>query len=53
MNCIIVYDEPLARQGIELLVNKTKDLELIGSFSNAATASEFADTSALSLSNGI
>ncbi|HTI92836.1 MAG TPA: LytTR family DNA-binding domain-containing protein [Puia sp.] len=41
MNCIIVDDEPLAREGIELLVNKTEGLKLIGSFSNANAASKF------------
>jgi len=41
MNCIVIDDEPLARDGIEILVNKTKGLKLIGSFSNTSTATEF------------
>jgi len=39
MNCIIVDDEPLAREGIQLLIDKTKGLKLSGSFSNAHAAS--------------
>src|SRR5690242_1398747 len=34
MNCIIIDDEPLAREAIELLINETDDLDLIGSFSS-------------------
>jgi two-component SAPR family response regulator len=41
MNCIIVDDEPLAREGIRLLIVKTKGLKLSGRFSNANAASEF------------
>ena len=41
MNCIIVDDEPLAREGIRLLVDKTKDLVLLNSFSNANAAGKF------------
>ena len=41
MNCIIVDDEPLAREGIRLLVDKTKELVLLNSFSNANAAGKF------------
>lgn len=41
MNCIIVDDEPLAREAIEMLIEKTSDLALLGSFNSAATASKF------------
>ena len=41
MTCIIVDDEPLAREAIQLLVEKIKDLQLLGSFNSANTASKF------------
>lgn len=41
MNCIVVDDEPLAREGIISLVAKTKELKLLGSFSSANAASNF------------
>ncbi|UPT70446.1 MAG: LytTR family DNA-binding domain-containing protein [Flavobacterium sp. JAD_PAG50586_2] len=41
MNCIIVDDEPLGREAIEMLIEKTPDLTLLGSFNSAATASKF------------
>ncbi|SEP40386.1 LytTR family DNA-binding domain-containing protein [Mucilaginibacter sp. OK283] len=41
MNCIVVDDEPLAREAIQLLVEKTKDLHLLGSFNSANAASKF------------
>src|ERR1700754_1482271 len=41
MNCIIVDDEPLAREGIRLLVEKNKELLLVNSFSNANAAGKF------------
>jgi len=41
MNCIIIDDEPLARQGMRLLVDKTSQLTLLGSFSNAEAAGKF------------
>ncbi len=41
MNCIIVDDEPLAREGIRLLVDKTKELVLLNSFGNANAAGKF------------
>lgn len=41
MICIIVDDEPLAREAIEMLIEKTQNLILVNSFNSAATASEF------------
>src|SRR5882672_245230 len=41
MNCVIVDDEPLAREAIELLIDKTKELNLLDSFNNANAASVF------------
>jgi DNA-binding LytR/AlgR family response regulator len=41
MNCIIVDDEPLARQGMELLIANIPSLQLLGSFSNPLAAADF------------
>ena len=41
MNCIIVDDEPLAREAIELLVEETNQLKLIGTFNSAIAAAKF------------
>lgn len=41
MNCIIVDDEPLAREAIELLVESDAHLKLLGTFNNALSASKF------------
>lgn len=41
MTCIIVDDEPLARQGMELNIANVSSLQLLGSFSNALAASDF------------
>ena len=41
MNCIIIDDEPLAREGIQLLIDETRDLQLLGSFGNTQTAAAF------------
>ncbi|MEL5893485.1 LytTR family DNA-binding domain-containing protein [Bacteroides sp. GD17] len=41
MNCIIVDDEPLAREAIELLVKDITYLSLTGTFNNAASAAGF------------
>ena len=41
MNCIIVDDEPIARKGIERLVENIVSLELLGSFENAEVAANF------------
>lgn len=41
MNCIIIDDEPLARDAIEILIDQTENLTLVGSFSNPELASVF------------
>lgn len=41
MNCIIVDDEPLAREGISSLIENFPMLHLKGSFNNAFSANEF------------
>lgn len=41
MTCIIVDDEPLARQGMEMNIAQVSSLQLLGSFSNAMAASDF------------
>lgn len=49
MNCIIVDDEPLAREAIELLVKDIPYLSLAGSFNNALTATRFMEEHAVDL----
>lgn len=41
MNCIIVDDEPLAREAIQMLIDQTTQLKLVGSFSGADSATKF------------
>lgn len=41
MKCIIVDDEPLAREGMELNVQDVSYLDLVGQFSNASDANTF------------
>lgn len=41
MTCIVVDDEPLARQGMELNIAHVSTLELFGSFGNALAAGDF------------
>jgi DNA-binding LytR/AlgR family response regulator len=41
MTCIIVDDEPLARQGMEMNISQVSSLQLLGSFGNALAASDF------------
>jgi two-component system, LytTR family, response regulator len=40
MTCIIVDDEPLARQGMEMNITNVSSLQLLGSFSNALAAGD-------------
>jgi DNA-binding LytR/AlgR family response regulator len=49
MNCIIIDDEPLARKGIELLVDETPQLSYCGSFHNAHSASQFLQSNPVDL----
>ena len=41
MNCIIVDDEPLAREAVELLIKENGQLTLKGSFNSAIPAADF------------
>jgi len=41
MTCIVIDDEPLARQGMEMHIANVSFLQLLGSFSNALAASDF------------
>ena len=41
MTCIIVDDEPLARQGMEMNIANAASLQLLGSFSSALAAGDF------------
>jgi len=41
MTCIIVDDEPLARQGMEMNIANVPSLQLLGSFGSALAASDF------------
>lgn len=43
MRCIIVDDEPLARKGIQLLIDKTEGLEMLGEFCDTLSAAAFLD----------
>lgn len=41
MKCIIVDDEPLAREAVQMLIAKTNDLELLYAFNGAESARKF------------
>lgn len=41
MNCIIVDDEPLGREAIQLLMDETPGLNLLGSFGDTESAGDF------------
>ncbi|WP_116789674.1 LytR/AlgR family response regulator transcription factor [Flavobacterium psychrotrophum] len=41
MTCIIVDDEPLAREGLQALIEEVSELRVLGRFSNAPVALEF------------
>jgi two-component system, LytTR family, response regulator len=41
MNCIVVDDEPLAREAMKLNIKELPNLDLIGSFDSALKANEF------------
>lgn len=49
MKCIIVDDEPIAREGIKLLVKEIPQLELLKSFNNAEDASVFINNESVDL----
>jgi DNA-binding LytR/AlgR family response regulator len=41
MNCIIIDDEPLAREEMQALIKEVSKIEILGKFSNAPTALDF------------
>jgi DNA-binding LytR/AlgR family response regulator len=47
MNCIIVDDEPLARQEMQALINDVSDMEILGMFPNAPSALKFLETNSV------
>src|SRR5687767_8411920 len=49
MNCIIMDDEPLAREAIQLLIGKVNNLKLLGSFNNANSATKFLSNNVVDL----
>lgn len=49
MNCIIVDDEPLAREAIQMLIDQTDNLDLTGSFNSPGSASKFLANNAVDL----
>jgi DNA-binding LytR/AlgR family response regulator len=49
MNCIIIDDEPLAREAIEMLINQTDNLDLIGSFSSPEAVTNFMESNTVEL----
>lgn len=49
MNCIIVDDEPLARQAVERQITKTGVLNCLGSFNSAISASRFMEENQVDL----
>ncbi|WP_426278122.1 LytR/AlgR family response regulator transcription factor [Chryseobacterium sp. S-02] len=49
MNCIIIDDEPLAREAIEMLINQTGNLNLIGSFNSPETATKCIESNEVEL----
>lgn len=49
MTCIIVDDEPLAREAVQMLVAQTEGLELLGLFNGAESAAGFLKNNAVDL----
>ncbi|MET3880468.1 LytTR family DNA-binding domain-containing protein [Chitinophaga sp. OAE865] len=49
MNCIIIDDEPLAREAIKMLINQTDGLDLIGSFNSPETVTNFIESNTVDL----
>lgn len=49
MTCIIVDDEPLAREAIEMLIEQLGEVDLIGTFNGPETAQEFMALNAVDL----
>lgn len=49
MNCIIVDDEPLAREAIQMLIDQTDNLNTIGSFNSPDSATQFLENNTVDL----
>lgn len=49
MNCIIIDDEPLAREELSELVAEVSELEILGTFANASSATKFLKKSPVDL----
>lgn len=49
MKCIVIDDEPLARQGMELLINQVSNLELSAKFSNVIEADNFLNSNVVDI----
>lgn len=49
MTCIIVDDEPLAREAVQMLVAKADGLDLLGSYNGAEAAGEFLAANAVDI----
>lgn len=49
MNCIIIDDEPLAREAIEMLIDQTDGLDLISSFSSPGAAIKLIESHTIEL----
>lgn len=49
MNCIIVDDEPLAREAVQMLIDQTDNLDLMGTFNSPHSASIFLANNAVDL----
>lgn len=49
MNCIIIDDEPLAREGMQMLIAKTPNLNLLGSFGTTFDATEILKSKTIDL----
>ena len=49
MNCIIIDDEPLAREAMEMLVEENKELCLLSMFNNAVSAARFMEEHSVDL----
>ena len=49
MNCIIIDDEPLAREAMEMLVEENKELCLLSMFNNAVSAARFMEKHSVDL----
>jgi len=49
MNCIIIDDEPLAREAIRMLIEQTESLNLTGSFNSPEAAAKFMEDHTIEL----